>query len=114
MRTNTLNRSDPWTTMDAAHGVGWYFTDLGPDTCDAWTLAYCWRRLDIFTRVEANLKFYIPDEIVTHCRDHAYILKTWDNRIKYLEGNRNRKCPKAVSCLLYETITRVRRFLGLT
>ncbi len=111
-RTRTINASDPWTTMDAAYGRGWYFTDITPDKCRAWTVAYCWRRLDIFTRVEAYLKFDIPEEVLQHCREHVYMLAEWDSRIKYLDGGPVPKCPTAVSCIVCHVVAGVKKFFG--
>ncbi len=108
-RTGQLNPSDPWTTMDAAYGHGWYFTDLAPDQCRAWTVAYCWRQLDIFARVDAYFKFEIPDGIATRCREHVYVVKQWDQQITYLGGAQTQKCTKSFSCLFCDVITSVVR-----
>jgi len=112
VRTGKLLPTDPWTTMDAAYGHGWYFTDLSPDKCDAWTVAYCWRSLSVFTRVEYYLKFDIPDGLATNCRDHVYMLRNWDKRIQYLEGKQTPKCPQA-PCTVCGIISKVKKFLGL-
>lgn len=111
IRTGTIHSSNPWTTMDAAYGHGWYFTDLAPDKCDAWTVAHCWRSLSVFEKVEYYLKFDIPDAILKHCRDHVYMITAWDNRIQYLEGKANTKCPKG-ACLACEVISKIKRFFG--
>lgn len=113
LRTAVLTPSDPWTTMDASYGHGWYFTDFPPDKCDAWTVAYCWRSISVFTKVECYLKFEIPDDILKHCRDHVYMISAWDDRIKYLEGKETPKCPKG-PCLLCDAIASVKQFFGLT
>ncbi len=112
MRTNELEKSDPWTTMDASYGQGWYFTDLAPDKCDAWTVAYCWRSISVFSKVKYYLKFDIPDSILEHCRDHVYMINAWHNDIKYLEGKETPKCGKG-SCLVCDVIGKVKKFLGL-
>ena len=113
MRTNKIVPSNPWTAMDAAYGHGWYFTDLPPDKCDAWTVAYCWRSISVFSKVKCYLKFDIPDSILTYCREHVYMISTWDDRIKYLEGKQTPKCSKA-PCLICDVISKVKRFLGWT
>lgn len=119
-RSGVLNASDPWTTMDAAYGYGWYFTDHPPDKCDAWTVAHCWRRLDVFDRVEYYLKFDIPDHLLESCRDHVWMIASadWDGStgttspVKYLAGQKNQACSKAVSCLLCDVISKVKGFFG--
>lgn len=111
IRTKSLQRSDPWTTMDASYGQGWYFTDLAPDKCDAWTVAYCWRSISVFSKVKYYLKFEIPDSILKHCRDHVYMINAWDNDIKYLEGKETPKCGKG-SCLACDVIGKVKKFFG--
>jgi len=108
-----LKASAPWTAKDSAYGPGWYFTDLAPETCDAWTVAFCWRRLDVFTRVESYLKYDIPDEIVTFCREHVYMIKRPDARIRYIDGGPNKKCSTSISCFVCDTFKRVRAWLGL-
>jgi hypothetical protein len=113
MRTKTLQRSKPWTAMDSFYGEGWYFTDLPPNTCNAWTIAYCWRSLSVYSRVESYLKFDIPEDIPSHCRDHVYMINLWDNRIKYLEGKETPKCPKGL-CIICDVISNVKKFFGWT
>lgn len=110
--TGNLLPTDPWTTMDKAYGHGWYFTDLAPDKCDAWTVAHCWRTVSEFGKVQCYLKFNIPDGLLKHCRDHVYMLSAWDSDIKYLEGKETPKCGKG-SCFLCEVMTRVKQFLGI-
>ncbi len=112
MSTGKLLPTDPWTTMDKAYGQGWYFTDLAPDQCDAWTVAHCWKTISEFGKVEYYLKYDIPDEIVKHCREHVYMLSAWDNRIRRIEAKENPKCGKG-SCFLCDVITRVKQFLGI-
>ncbi|MFH1743732.1 MAG: HYD1 signature containing ADP-ribosyltransferase family protein [bacterium] len=110
-RTKKIIPTDPWTTMDAAYGHGWYFTDLTPDTCDAWTVAYCWRNAAVFNKVECYLKFDIPDGILKHCRDHVYMISSWDDRIEYLEGKKTPNCSKS-PCLSCDVISRVKSRFG--
>lgn len=119
-RSGLLHASDPWTTMDAAYGHGWYFTDRPPDKCDAWTVAHCWRSLDVFQRVEYYLKFDIPDHLLKNCREHVWMIDQSDwngnlnNRwpVTYIEGKKNQGCSKAVSCLVCDVISKVKSFLG--
>ncbi len=98
--------TDPWTTMDKAYGHGWYFTDLDPNKCDAFTIAHCWRSSKAFKKIEYYLKFQIPDHLVKKCREHVYMLDYWDKTIKYLEGNKNKECTSAPceSCNKYSKI----------
>lgn len=113
LRTSSLKPSDPWTTMDASYGHGWYFTDLPPDRCHAWKVAHCWRNVVAFSKVECYLKFDIPDAIIKHCREHVYMLNTWNQQIQYIEGKDTPKCGKG-SCLVCDVITTVKKFFGLT
>ncbi|MFC1461123.1 HYD1 signature containing ADP-ribosyltransferase family protein [Verrucomicrobiota bacterium] len=112
LRTTKILPSKPWTTMDTSYGHGWYFTDLPPDKCDAWTVAYCWRSVSVFSKVECYLKFEIPDGILKHCRDHVYMINTWDNQIKYIEGKETTKCSKG-PCIVCDVIGKVKQFFGL-
>jgi hypothetical protein len=77
--------SNPWTTMDSAYGNGWYFTDLSPNTCDVALAYYCWRRTDVLNRVRYYLKFNIDDSILEECRQHVYMVSSWDaNLIRHV------------------------------
>lgn len=111
-RTKLLNRSDPWTTMDSSYGAGWYFTDLTPDKCHAWKVAHCWRNVTAFAKVECYLKFDIPENLLQHCRDHVYMLSSWDNQIKYVEGKDTPKCGRG-SCMVCDVISTVKKFFGI-
>jgi hypothetical protein len=113
MQTKTILPSDPWTTDDSSYGRGYYFTDLPPEHCDAWKVAHCWKSLSVFEKVEYYLKFDVPDAILKHCRQHVYMISTWDNRIKYLEGKVAPKCGTATSCFICKVINTVKNFLGL-
>ena len=122
LRTKQIDPSAPWTTMDSSYGHGWYFTDREPATaCNAWTVAHCWRRLDIFNRVEYYLKFDVADHVLKKCREHVWMISApqWDGTIDgswpvvFLEGKKNPGCTKAVSCLVCDVIGKVKQFFGL-
>lgn len=94
-RTKIIRPSDPWTTMDAAHGNGWYFTDLEPQTCDMGVAYHCWRNTstNVLEKAEYYLKFDINSQILINCREHVYMIQKWDeNLIKYLGGGKNKDC----------------------
>lgn len=92
--TGQIRPSNPWTTMDAAYGTGWYFTDLGPDTCEVVIADYCWRNPKALNRVQYYLKFNIDASILERCREHVYMVRKWDkNLIKYLGNYKNKECP---------------------
>jgi hypothetical protein len=93
-RAGQFRPSSPWTTMDAAYGTGWYFTDLGPDTCDIAVAYHCWQNPDLLERVQYYLSFEIDASILKRCRrEHVYMVNAWDNNlIKYLGGDKNKDC----------------------
>lgn len=113
IRTGDIKPTDPWTTMDKAYGHGWYFTDIEPTHCYAWTVAYCWRDVStsVFGKTEAYLKFEMPDHLPRHCRDHVYMLSQWDDNIKYLEGKTTNKCSKG-PCFICDILTKVKKAFG--
>lgn len=113
IRTEKIQPSDPWTTMDSSYGRGWYFTDMAPDKCNAWTVAHCWRSISAFSKVEFYLKFDIPEDLLKKCREHVYMTNAWNNRIKYLEGKETPKCSKG-PCFMCDVISKVKSFLGLS
>ncbi len=93
MRTKQLRPSTPWTTMDSAFGTGWYFTDLGPDKCDISIAHHCWKNPDIIDRVKYYLEFDIDDSILKPCREHVYMVTTWNtNLITYIGGFQTKDC----------------------
>lgn len=94
-RTGDFKPSNPWTSMDAAYGTGWYFTSLNPDTCDMAVAYYCWRNTSntVLQRVEYYLKFDIESKILNKTREHVYMVRNWDKKsIKYLGGDKNKNC----------------------
>ena len=95
LRTKNIVPSNPWTTMDAAYGSGWYFTDLTPDTCEMAVAYHCWRNSNALERIQYYLKFDIDFSLFKKCRDYVYMVDNWDkNLIKYLGGYKNKDCPK--------------------
>ena len=103
--TNQFKPSDPWTTMDARFGEGWYFTDLGPNTCDMAIMYHCWKDTSVLERVEYYLKFDIDNSILESHREHVFMvaLGKWNsNLIKYLAGSAMTTCPSK-PCATCET-----------
>ncbi len=95
-RTGQFRVSTPWTTMDATYGTGWYFTDLGPDTCDVAVAYHCWRNTSssALVRITYYLKFDIEPKLLQKTREHVYMVRSWDKElIKYLGGDKNKDCP---------------------
>jgi hypothetical protein len=93
--SKTINPSDPWTTMDAYYGTGWYFTDLEPKNCDLFIAMACWKTEKALPRVEYCLKFDIDPLILESGRKHVFFLKNWDEKlIKYLGGEKVQDCNK--------------------
>ncbi len=89
-----IRPSNPWTTMDAAYGTGWYFTDLGPDTCEMAIAYRCWGNSNVLNRVQHYLKFDIDGSILEKCRERVYMVREWNkNLIKYLGSYKNKECP---------------------
>ena len=93
MTTGEFKPSDPWTTMDAAYGRGWYFTDIDPTKCESFIAFSCWT-LAAFNRVRCYFKFEIDASLITKCsRDHVYVVSNWDsNKIKLVDHGENRLC----------------------
>lgn len=110
--TGQLLPTDPWTTMDKTYGHGWYFTDLAPHMCGAWTLAHCWKTVSDFSKIQCYFKFAIPAARLKHCREHVYMLETWDSRIQWLEGKETPKCSQG-DCLMCDVLVKVKRFLEI-
>lgn len=89
MKTREFRPSAPWTAMDSAHGTGWYFTDLDPNTNDIIIALYCWQTMDlnVLKRVKYYLKFNIDSQILKNPRKHVYMIQKWDeNLIQFLGG----------------------------
>jgi hypothetical protein len=72
-RTNEFRPSFFSTTLDAAYGEGWYFTDLDPSTPDDELYYHLWRR-PVPERVKRYLVFEIDDSFLQHTRAHVYRL----------------------------------------
>lgn len=86
--------SDPWTTMDSAYGMGYYFTDLDPTKCESWLAYICWRK-PTYDRVRYFFSYEVASWLFTTCREHVYLVSNWDvNNIKLLKHGENGICPK--------------------
>jgi len=116
------NPSNGFIQQDAAYGHGWYMTDIDPDKCHGWTVAYCWQRIDreIFEKVEYYLKFEVPDSMIKRGREHVYLIpeQIWTGDInnygtvKYLGGGKVAKCNTAASCWICHTIQNIKNRFG--
>jgi hypothetical protein len=114
--------SNGFIQTDSAHGHGWYMTDMDPEKCDGWTVAYCWQRVDqeIFGKVEYYLKLDVPDFMVKKGREHVYLIPEhlWTGdlnsygTVKYLDGGKTRKCSTSVSCWICTKIQEIKTFLN--
>lgn len=92
-QTGKFAPSSPLTTMDAAYGNGWYFTDLDPEKCDPLILSRCWNNVYVTGRIEYYLKFDINSIIVKKCRENVFMITNWETQyIKYLGGDKTRSC----------------------
>ena len=114
--------SNGFIQQDSAYGHGWYLTDIAPETCNAWTVAYCWQRVDqdIFGKAEYYLKFDVPDSMRKNGREHVYLIPEhlWTGdlnnygAVKYLGGDKTGKCTTAVSCWICKKIQEVKTFFN--
>ena len=68
--------------VDCTYGEGWYMTDLGPNTCRAYTVAYCWGNItrDLFQKVQYSLEFEVAAGCFSLGRNHVYLVPEtqWD------------------------------------
>jgi hypothetical protein len=95
LATNTIQPSDPLTTMDAAYGTGYYMTDLDLQKCNILVALICWQSVEALEKVECYLKFEVEEGAFIKCRENVYLINNWDtNKIKYIEAKTVPSCPK--------------------
>jgi hypothetical protein len=95
-KTGVLQISNAETTMDAAYGDGWYFTDISPDKCNFSVASLCWQKAseDVLKRTEYYLKYDIDSDILIKCREHVYVVYNADGeKMRFLEKSKNVDCP---------------------
>lgn len=86
-RTRRFRQSTRFTSMDAAYGNGWYFTDLPPSTDDTTIMQTCWRGGVNPTRLGYYLEFEIDPALATRTGVHTFVVKKWDSgRIRLVGG----------------------------
>jgi len=62
------------TQTDAAFGEGWYFTDLGPTTCEKVLMKYCWERLTLFQRVKYYFRLQPVGAVAEWRKPYVYFV----------------------------------------
>ena len=91
---NTIMKSDPLTTMDAAYGQGYYMTDLETSKCNIAVALLCWNTVEAMPKVEYYLKFEVEDDAYEKCRENVYLIRDWDQeKVKFIDGNKSPECP---------------------
>jgi len=70
-------KSNPWTPKDASYGPGWYFTDLGPENCDACIALQCWADPNQTHKVEYYLEFQVHESLPRRCRAFVFMIGNW-------------------------------------
>jgi len=89
-KTGTLLKSTRETSMDAASGPGWYFTDLPPTTDARTIMKNNWGRNVGKARVGCHLEFEVDPSLVTRTGKHSYLVRNWnEDRISFVGG----ACP---------------------
>ncbi len=90
IRSGRIMPSDPWTTMDASYGRGWYFTDLGPEYCDVCIAEHCWRTQNALVKVDHYLEFDAEQTgvgFLQKCRAYVYMIVRWvTTKLRHVGG----------------------------
>jgi len=59
---------------DSTYGIGWYFTDLHPGTCEKVLMRYCWERDTLYQRVRCFLQVQVLGGVPRLMRAHVYFV----------------------------------------
>ena len=59
---------------DAAHGPGWYLTDLGPAACEKTLMRHCWPRTESDKRVRHYVEVEVDGGCALRLRKHVYFV----------------------------------------
>jgi len=60
---------------DAAHGPGWYLTDLGPSACEKTLIRHCWPQAESNRRVRHYLEVEVDGGRAVKLRNHVYFVQ---------------------------------------
>ena len=78
LKTQTFNHSSD-IQNDSTYGIGWYFTDLSPTTCEKTLMHYCWQRGTLHKRVQYYFELEPVGAIAQWKRDHVYFVPAISN-----------------------------------
>jgi hypothetical protein len=79
--------------IDATYGEGYYFTDLGPSSCERRIADACWQNKFMTFKVEYYIKFNIPYGLAKWCRSNVYLVTTGTmTNFNVLEKGRKPNC----------------------
>jgi len=67
-------KSSSDTQTDSTYGIGWYFTDLGPDICDIVLMDYCWQKDTFHQRVKCFFQLEVVGGQAHYMRNHVYFV----------------------------------------
>ena len=73
LRSKTLNHSSD-IQQDSTYGIGWYFTDLDPESCEKIRMHYCWQRGTLHQRVKYYFQLAVVGAIPQWKRKHVYFV----------------------------------------
>lgn len=73
LRTRTFYHSSD-IQNDSTYGIGWYFTDLAPNTCEKVLMHYCWQRATLYQRVKYYFRLSVIGATVQWRRQHVYFV----------------------------------------
>jgi len=87
-------KSSSDTQTDSTYGIGWYFTDLGPDVCDMILMDYCWQKDTLHQRVKYFFSLEVVGGSAHWRRDHVYFVpQSFNVSFKIVDHGMVPECP---------------------
>lgn len=83
------------STTDASYGPGWYFTNLGPESCEMNIKIKCWGSNIPQKKIEYYFCFDVPDDGYIPCRENVYLIPLGPQPQWKLESHgKKMECPR--------------------
>ncbi len=82
------------TAVDAGYGMGWYFTDISPDSCEIQIYNECFGGPNPNKRIDYYLYIDIPDRYIKKGKNHIYLVPI-DAKLGFtvIAHGRKNDCP---------------------
>lgn len=92
------------TAIDAGFGMGWYLTDLPPDSCEIDIYNECFGGVKSGKKIDYYIYLDIPDSYIKKCKNHIYLVPiNYGSDFEIIEQGKKDECPNkpCITCPKY-------------